>query len=118
MGRGQVFFLPLRSPQTALTIQNARLGRLLELVEEAAGQGCFSLEVPFGASLGSPSWWWDGRNQTTVGDYLAERGCHVKFRNPRIEGSQYPSLLVDWYDEDSVARLVNQHHAAKQPSKG
>ena len=47
-----------------------------------------------------------------MGDYLTGLGFQCKFRNPRVEGSQYPSLLVDWYDEDEVAALVNEQHAA------
>ncbi len=88
---------------------------MLEIVEEAAGQGCFSVEVPLeGGALGSPTWWWDGGNQTVVGDYLTARGCHVKFRNPRLAGSRYPSMVVDWWDEDKVAALVNELHAKQK----
>jgi hypothetical protein len=54
--------------------------------------------------------WWDGENQNTVGDFLCARGLHVKFRNPRKSGSVYPSLFVDWFDEDHVAQLVNELH--------
>jgi hypothetical protein len=101
--------LPVRA---ATTILNSRLSRLLEIVEEAAGRGCFSVEVPLHAdsTLGSASWWWDGGNQTVVGDFLTARGLHVKFRNPRVAGSQYPSLFVDWFDEDHVAELVSDLH--------
>jgi hypothetical protein len=108
---------------------NARFERILDLVEDAANHGCFSLEVPLDETFGTAGksfvlkldvllmcgffvqgYWWDGENQTRVGDLLCARGLRVKFRNPRNAGSVYPSLRVDWFDEEHVTQLVNDLH--------
>ena len=50
--------------------------------------------------------WWDAENQDEIGDLLTQRGLKVKFRNPRIKDSQYPSLYIDWFEENNVVPLV------------
>lgn len=50
-----------------------------------------------------------------MGDYLTHLGFTVKFRNPRTAGSQYPSLLVDWYTghvQEVVSLVSDQHRGA------
>lgn len=41
---------------TAREVVTERLARLQAQLESAAAQGCFSLEVPLDASMGSPQW--------------------------------------------------------------